>query len=346
MGESAGNTSHQSLCRPPYGIMSPWSPPPPTLPLTTTLPPRPRAHRGRRPSLGHHHLRRPDRHPAQRRLRRRHPRPHPQAPPRPQRVPHPRPSPTSSPASSASTTTPSRSSVHLISPCVLAQQRQAPLRRAHPHPDARHGSRRPQRRRDDLFRLMRACSRNRVPFSKVDPRFSVISSRGKLWIFGESVTMSLSTAKAVAGAPARWHSGGEPIVYLASATGTALIEVLVHLQVTEDKTPRGYTLLQVIAPEDLEIPLLHTPLDDSWRDNLTLTRHLGDGWLASRQSALARVPSAIIPLTFNYLLNPPPPRRPPHQDRHLRAGDLRSPPPAQLDFCFQLQFKLSGAIKG
>jgi RES domain-containing protein len=37
---------------------------------------------------------------------------------------------------------------------------------------------------------------------------------------------------------------------------------------------------------------------------LALTRRIGDVWLKSQRSALARVPSAILPNTFNYLLNP------------------------------------------
>jgi RES domain-containing protein len=108
-------------------------------------------------------------------------------------------------------------------------------------------------------------------------------------------------------APARWHSGGEPIVYMASATGNALLEVLVHLQVEDNDIPRVFTLLRITAPDDLEIPLLHTPKnpdDDSWKHDLTLTRSLGDAWLRGRRSALARVPSAILPATHNYLLNP------------------------------------------
>jgi RES domain-containing protein len=31
---------------------------------------------------------------------------------------------------------------------------------------------------------------------------------------------------------------------------------------------------------------------------------MGDAWLALRESPLARVPSAIAPQTWNYLLNP------------------------------------------
>jgi RES domain-containing protein len=35
-----------------------------------------------------------------------------------------------------------------------------------------------------------------------------------------------------------------------------------------------------------------------------MTRRIGDEWLASLETPLARVPSAIMPRTWNYLLNP------------------------------------------
>ena len=43
---------------------------------------------------------------------------------------------------------------------------------------------------------------------------------------------------------------------------------------------------------------------DGWRDDLTLTRRMGDEWLTRGESALLEVPSAILPETFNLLLNP------------------------------------------
>jgi RES domain-containing protein len=97
------------------------------------------------------------------------------------------------------------------------------------------------------------------------------------------------------------------------------MEVLVHLQVEDDELP-DFTLLRITAPDDLEIPLLHTPKsseDEAWKDDLALTRSLGDAWLRSRRSALARVPSAILPATHNYLLNP----------LHPDAARPRSPNP-------------------
>ena len=104
--------------------------------------------------------------------------------------------------------------------------------------------------------------------------------------------------------PGRWNNPGAPVVYLADSPGGAMVEVLVHLQVEDELMPPSYTLMQVMVPDDLEVPLLDVPVGEGWKTNLKLTRKLGDAWLRARETALVRVPSAILPATFNYLLNP------------------------------------------
>jgi RES domain-containing protein len=102
---------------------------------------------------------------------------------------------------------------------------------------------------------------------------------------------------------ARWHSVGRRIVYLAESPAGAMVEVLVHLEL-EDDLPRGYTLLRVGVPDELPFEEINVPKSDAWKSNHNLSRSLGDEWLARRTTALARVPSALLPNTWNYLLNP------------------------------------------
>jgi RES domain-containing protein len=103
---------------------------------------------------------------------------------------------------------------------------------------------------------------------------------------------------------ARWNTAGLPVVYLAASPPGALIEVLVHLELEDDELPPAFKLLRVSVPGKLDTPLLRVPEGDAWKTDLILTRSLGDTWLKSKRSVLARVPSAILPDTFNYLLNP------------------------------------------
>lgn len=115
---------------------------------------------------------------------------------------------------------------------------------------------------------------------------------------------------------ARWHTAGRPIVYLAASPAGAMIEVLVHLELTEDELPFAYTLLRVEASASLAVEELVPGKGDDWKTDLSVSRSLGDAWLETGKTALARVPSAILPNTFNYLLNPL------HRDaKHIRITD-------------------------
>lgn len=115
-------------------------------------------------------------------------------------------------------------------------------------------------------------------------------------------------------ASARWHTRGHPVLYLAQTPAGALVEVLVHLELDPAHLPKSYKLLKAEAPDEILVGTVgKTDLPDDWTNNLLATRTLGDKWLRSRATALLRVPSAIVPETFNLLLNP----------RHPDAGRLR-----------------------
>ena len=106
-------------------------------------------------------------------------------------------------------------------------------------------------------------------------------------------------------ASARWHTEGKPIVYLAESPAGALLERLVHLVLREHgSVPRTYDLLKIQVPDDLPIMPLEPEAVPEWRTNASVTRRLGDRWLANAETALARVPSVIVPETWNDLLNP------------------------------------------
>jgi len=103
---------------------------------------------------------------------------------------------------------------------------------------------------------------------------------------------------------ARWHTQGRPVVYLADSVAGALLEVLVHLELSPVRLPKSYRLLEVEAPDDLSIQELSAnDLNENRIRDETRTRTLGDEWLAYKRTPLLRVPSAVAPETFNVLLN-------------------------------------------
>ena len=132
-------------------------------------------------------------------------------------------------------------------------------------------------------------------------------------------------------AAGRWHSRGRPVVYLAESQPGALLEVLVHIEVTRvEDLPTHYTLLKVVG----DAPVTNCPtLPDNWVENPAVTRRVGDEWLAKGETCLLRVPSAIIPGVWNLLLNP----------LHAEAGGFRIEEAMRVPFDRRLFSILLGA---
>ncbi len=102
----------------------------------------------------------------------------------------------------------------------------------------------------------------------------------------------------------RWHSRGRPVVYAAECAATALLEILVHLEIDREDLPQDYRLLRIDIPDDVsreEVRQEDLPAD--WRERPAVTRGIGDTWLREGRSAVLAVPCAII-RERNLLLNP------------------------------------------
>jgi RES domain-containing protein len=95
------------------------------------------------------------------------------------------------------------------------------------------------------------------------------------------------------------------VVYCAQSPAAALLEILVHFEMDIQDLPVRYRLLKIEAPDDVHVESVsvdHLPTD--WPERTEVTRALGDDWLTKGSAALLSVPSAIVPETFNALLNP------------------------------------------
>ncbi|MBO0951322.1 RES family NAD+ phosphorylase [Fibrella forsythiae] len=107
------------------------------------------------------------------------------------------------------------------------------------------------------------------------------------------------------GRAARWNSADRFMIYTASSRALACLENVVH------RTGRGlqadFRTICINVPDTLPIVTIELDsLPKNWDDYEQYGRcqQLGDTWLNARQSAILRVPSAIVPAEFNFLLNP------------------------------------------
>jgi len=103
-------------------------------------------------------------------------------------------------------------------------------------------------------------------------------------------------------AEARWHRAGNPVVYLSETPSSALLEVCVHT--ASNRVPEDFTLLRIEGPDVSVSTIPEGVLPEDWATQPGLTQELGTAWLSGNTGVLLRVPSAIVPYTWNYLLNP------------------------------------------
>jgi RES domain-containing protein len=100
----------------------------------------------------------------------------------------------------------------------------------------------------------------------------------------------------------RWHVLGTRMVYTADSPTGALLEICTNT--SGDDAPPSFTLLKIVGPDRTVEEVTPSALPMDWVQKHNLTQARGSEWLASGRSALLRVPSALVPESWNYLLNP------------------------------------------
>lgn len=102
----------------------------------------------------------------------------------------------------------------------------------------------------------------------------------------------------------RWSPRGVPLCYCAESRALAIVEVLANADEPDRLAQLAWRLVPAVIPaESIEKP---SRFPDRWREfpHHSSTREFGAKWARELRSLALRVPSAVVPGEFNYLLNP------------------------------------------
>jgi RES domain-containing protein len=108
-------------------------------------------------------------------------------------------------------------------------------------------------------------------------------------------------------AEARWNSLGVQVAYAAESLALAAMEILSYWG--RYRSLKGYQIFTITIQEE-DVEALSVEVDAS---DYSVTRPLGDAWAREARSLALRVPSIVLPHSFNYLINP-------NHSRFGRAG--------------------------
>lgn len=102
----------------------------------------------------------------------------------------------------------------------------------------------------------------------------------------------------------RWNSEGTRMVYASSSVSLAILEILVNL--SDERILSAYQLIPFRFDQRLMRSIDLKTLPDDWAASIPSipSKAIGDEWVRSNGSLVLEVPSAVVPLEKNYLVNP------------------------------------------
>lgn len=102
----------------------------------------------------------------------------------------------------------------------------------------------------------------------------------------------------------RWNSPGRMVIYASQSYSCAMLELLVHSNI--GRVPLTHQAITVDVPESIrteKIELAKLPANWDWESNF-MSRAIGDQWLDEKRSVILLVPSIVVRMEWNAVINP------------------------------------------
>lgn len=102
----------------------------------------------------------------------------------------------------------------------------------------------------------------------------------------------------------RWNSPGTRVAYASGSVSLAMLEVLVHLNTSAILA--SYSLVSARVPDSLVQIFPADQLPANWKDSPAPAESaaIGDAWVSQGTAAVLALPSVIVEMEVNFLLNP------------------------------------------
>jgi RES domain-containing protein len=90
----------------------------------------------------------------------------------------------------------------------------------------------------------------------------------------------------------RWNSVGHRIIYAAETYAGALLEVLVHANLSQP--PKNHKVIRIEIPDEVAIENVTADTVPGWdMEDMIASRAFGDHWIRENRTAVLKVPSVI-----------------------------------------------------
>ncbi|HTO14246.1 MAG TPA: RES family NAD+ phosphorylase [Edaphocola sp.] len=107
------------------------------------------------------------------------------------------------------------------------------------------------------------------------------------------------------GAANRWNKSDEWVIYGAGSAALAALELLVHRAGIREELNYKLLIIEIKAttPDIKTVDLDQLPID--WKSiySYPILQNIGSEWYHKQKNLLMKIPSAVLPREFNYVIN-------------------------------------------
>jgi RES domain-containing protein len=118
------------------------------------------------------------------------------------------------------------------------------------------------------------------------------------------VHKTYSTSLLASGLKGRWNSAGKKVIYTAESIPLAFLENMVRRQGVGFN--KDFKIMIIEIPDSIMISSINVfDLEDGWRDfeDYSKCQLIGDKWYNEGKVMVLKVPSAVLPEAFDYVIN-------------------------------------------
>lgn len=114
-----------------------------------------------------------------------------------------------------------------------------------------------------------------------------------------------STKLSSSGSANRWNFDREYVIYTGSSRSLSTLELIVHSGAVKPKLPYKVMVISLADYDELYKQITLKELPKNWRDLSAYSdlQKIGSHWYSSQESLILKVPSAVIPMEYNYIIN-------------------------------------------
>lgn len=90
----------------------------------------------------------------------------------------------------------------------------------------------------------------------------------------------------------RWNSIGHRVIYAAETYAGALLEVLVHSNLSQP--PKNHRVVRINIPDEVAIEIVAIGLINDWdAEDMVTSRAFGNQWIQENRTAVLKVPNVV-----------------------------------------------------